>query len=94
MHQQCHADNRLNLWKVFEGRLLKPSQDSSQPVSYDDLAEQLGVASPDQLPNLLVTAKQMFNRNVRETIADYVGDDQVDQEIFDLREALSRAAPR
>ena len=94
MQEQCQAENRADLWTVFEDRLLTPSRDGSPPVPYEVLIPKLGLRSMEQVSNLLVTAKRMFNRNVREAVAEYVGDDQVDQEIYELREALGRASPR
>jgi DNA-directed RNA polymerase specialized sigma24 family protein len=94
LRQQCEADQRPELWAVFEARLLKPAEDGSAPMDYEEISRQLGSVSAEQLPNLLVTAKRIFTRKVREAIAEYCGEDQVDQEIFDLREALSRATPR
>ena len=94
MQQQCEADKKTGVWSVFEARLLAPWRDGSAPVEYEALIKTLGADSTEQVSNLLVTAKRTFNRSLRAAIAEYAGDNHVDQEIYELREALGRACPR
>jgi len=94
MRQQCEQEGRPDLWTVFEARLWAPSRDGSPPVEYDALVATLRAGSVEQVSNLLVTAKRAFNRSLRAAVEEYAGPGQVDQEIFELRDALGRASPR
>ncbi|QOV87586.1 RNA polymerase sigma factor [Humisphaera borealis] len=94
MHQTCDADGRTDLWTVFEARLLAPSRDGTPPADYEVIARTIGGKSAEQVSNLLTTAKRQFNRSLREAIAEYAGDGEVDQEIHDLHDALAKAKPQ
>jgi len=53
---------------------------------YDVIAAKLGDVSPLQAANLLVTAKRMFERELRAVIAEYSRDEhEVDEEINSLK---------
>ncbi len=89
---ECEQSQRPDLWDVFECRVLSPIVEGSAPPSYETLIKGLGFRSPLQAANALTTAKRMFERNLREVLAEYAGDEnQVDEEIRDLREILARS---
>ncbi len=89
MERECQEIGRPDVWIIFRGRILAPIFAGVAPVAYPDLAKQAGVASSLQAANLLVTAKRMFVRLLREAISEYAQDDQeIDDEIQDLQEAL------
>ena len=92
MKRECRESGRLDLWTVFEGRILARIMDNQESVSYESLAKDLKLSSPIQAANLLVTAKRMYARLLREAIAEYEREPaDVDQEIADLREILARS---
>jgi RNA polymerase sigma-70 factor (ECF subfamily) len=90
MHQQCLQLQRHDLWKLFEARLLSPSLTGAEPADYAQLVAELGFDSSQQASNALMTAKRMFQRTLREAIAEVAEDDQIDQELAELRVLLSR----
>ena len=90
MRAECERTNRLDIWTVFEERLLAKVQADANPTSYGELAKRLKLASPTQAANLLVTGKRMFGRLLRDAVAEYELDaTDVDEEIEDLRRLLS-----
>jgi hypothetical protein len=63
--------------------------DGEKPESYDTLVTRLGLESPSQASNLLVTAKRMFARHLRAVVAETVADpDQVEEELRELKMCL------
>jgi RNA polymerase sigma-70 factor (ECF subfamily) len=101
MRQECILTGRSDVWAVFEGRVLADvygtvdGNAASEPASYEDLAARLGLKSPAQAANLLVTGKRMYARLLRTAVAEYERDEvDVDAEIADLRIILSRGAHR
>jgi hypothetical protein len=89
MHQHCRTDKRDDVWGVFQARLLSPMLEGAQPTEYTKLMSEFGFDSAQQASNALVTAKRMFQRALREAIAEYAEDDQIEQELAELRELLS-----
>jgi DNA-directed RNA polymerase specialized sigma24 family protein len=90
MRRQCEAGDREDLWAVFEARVLGPTLAGEPPVPYPELAQRLGRSALDQGPNLLVTAKRMFQRSLRQVVGEYAADErEVDAEIVELERILS-----
>jgi hypothetical protein len=59
------------------------------PEPYDKLVGRLGLASPSQAANLLITAKRMFNRHLRAVVMETVADPaQAEDEIEELKKCL------
>jgi len=93
MEEHCRRSGRQDVWRVFESRLLAPSLDGVPPTPYEDLVAALGLRSPSEAANLLVTGKRMFQRMLRRTVGEYVKDKSgIEAEIEDLIEILSHAS--
>ena len=93
MRQQCRDSGRGDLWELFDCRIRGPILDGSQVPPYEELVEEFALESPLQAANLLVTAKRMFARVLREVVGAYAVDDsEVDAEIRDLIAILSGGA--
>jgi len=91
MRQECHRRQRADLWMVFEARVVGPTLEQRAAISYQDLVRAGSVESAQQAANLLVAAKRMFQRHLREIFREYARDEvEVDQEVADMRRALSR----
>jgi RNA polymerase sigma-70 factor (ECF subfamily) len=91
MRLECTSIARADIWGVFEGQVLVPTLGEGVPIPYDELVSRYGFASPSQASNVLVTAKRMFKRKLREVISEYETDEAaIDAEIADLREILRR----
>ena len=87
MERGC-AD-RPEIWGVFEARVL-PEMRGEKPLSYACLAERFAIQSPAQASNLLMTAKRMYARLLRQFIAEYESDAvSIEREIGNLRAALA-----
>jgi RNA polymerase sigma-70 factor (ECF subfamily) len=94
MHDECHATNRMDVWGIFEARVLNPALHGAPPMEYDQLVETFKLISPAQASNLLVTGRRTFVRVLRNLIAEYEPDDRlIDAELNDLQNILSRATP-
>jgi DNA-directed RNA polymerase specialized sigma24 family protein len=92
MRQECLGSGRLDLWEVFNARVLGPTLGQAEAIPYDDLVRRAGFASPVRAANALVTAKRMFTRVLRGVISEYETDeDEIDGEIDDLHKILARS---
>jgi RNA polymerase sigma-70 factor (ECF subfamily) len=89
MQQECASKERQDVWAVFESRLLCPILEGATPEPYGDLVARLGLASPTQASNLLVTGKRMFSRHLHDVVQDTVEDPlQADAELQELKKCL------
>ncbi|KKM73239.1 hypothetical protein LCGC14_1412500 [marine sediment metagenome] len=92
MQAECRASERVDIWQVFECRIVTPILDRTEPPPYGEVVRRFGFRSPAQASNVLVTAKRMFARIIRAVVADYVKDERgIDTEIGELREILAAA---
>ena len=90
MRQQCEADGRADVWGVFHARILQPALEGAEPVAYDELVKMFELASPDQASNVLVTGKRMFARCLRDAVAEYADDEEIEQELRELKVLVAR----
>lgn len=89
MRSICQSRRRLDIWGVFEGRILDPILSNTEPVSYEDLAQRFGFDTPLKAANALTTAKRGFRQALSKVVADTVADKtQIDAEISDLMKIL------
>jgi RNA polymerase sigma-70 factor (ECF subfamily) len=92
MQQHCKASKRLDIWCIFEARILGPTRDGVEEEPYGSLAKRLGFVSPSQASNALITAKRTFARILRSLIGEYEkSEEHIEAELRDLREILSSA---
>jgi RNA polymerase sigma-70 factor (ECF subfamily) len=92
LEADCALSGRLDIWRLFESRVLGPVLNDAPPVPYDQLVERLGFSSPEQAANALVTAKRMFVRQLRGVVGEYAAEeDAIQEEIRDLRRILAEA---
>jgi len=90
MRAECQGSNRMDLWGVFECRVLGPALEGSDPVDYEQLARRFGFQSPTQASNVLVTAKRMYARTLRLVVGEYArSSGEIESEIGELREILA-----
>ena len=89
MREECEEKQRLDIWLVFEKRLVGPILYGTEPMGYDELIEEFGLESPAQASNVLITGKRMFKRVLTECVRETVADEgDVEAEIEDLKSAL------
>ena len=91
MRRECEGKGRLDLWEIFDGRVVQPMLGSANALPYDALVARYGFQSPTQASNALITAKRMFKRLLEEVVRDTVETDaQVEEEIRELKRILSK----
>jgi len=88
MQAECEERGLRQHWLVFEARIVGPALRGEPAPGYGDLQNSIGFASPREGTNLLVTAKRAFQRHLRDVVALYSDDAEVDSEIRELRAAL------
>ena len=92
MQGECQRDGQLPRWEVFKARVLDPMLDGMEPMSYEELISRFGFRSPAEASNVLITAKRMFHRMLRQVVSEYAGEQaDVEAEIRDLRIVLAGA---
>jgi RNA polymerase sigma-70 factor (ECF subfamily) len=92
MRTECETSDRMDVWGVFECRLLGPILNAVEPVEYDELVGRFGLQSPSQASNLLITAKRMFARLMHAVVGEYaLGSAEIESEIGELMEVFGRA---
>lgn len=92
MRCECRVSGMPHVWAVFEGRVLRPTLQQAEEVPYERLVREQGLDSPMQAANALVTARRMFQRQLRAVVGRYEKTDQeVEDEIRDLWLILSRS---
>ncbi|MCX5660655.1 MAG: hypothetical protein NTW19_13170 [Planctomycetota bacterium] len=66
----------------------------TEPVPHDQLAQGLGLKSPVQTSEALVSAKRIFLRCLREVVGQYVvTPEEIDEEINELKRILAGSFP-
>jgi RNA polymerase sigma-70 factor (ECF subfamily) len=92
MKANCRQWGRPDLWEVFKGRVVAPAFDNLPAVEYDQLVRKFGFSTAAQASNALVTAKRMFERELRCIIGEYAqSPEAIEAEILDLRAIWGRA---
>jgi len=91
MRDECRAKARPALWGVLEARIIGPIFNDAPLLPYEELVAQFGLRSPSEASNLLITAKRMFMRVLREVVRETVADERdVESEIRELKRVLSK----
>ena len=90
MKVDCTRRGRMDMWEMFRARIVDPMLHDAAPVDYEDIVRQLGIATPRQAMNLLANAKRAFMGHLRASIGKYARNDQIDDELDDLREIVGR----
>jgi len=89
MKEECQAHGREDVWSIFESRLLGPILEGATPEPYEALVARLGLESPSQASNLLITAKRMFVRHLRRVVSETVADPgEIEDELRDLKKGI------
>jgi RNA polymerase sigma-70 factor (ECF subfamily) len=90
MKRYCAEVGRLDVWGVFEARIVLPAFERVDPASYSGLVQRYQFESPAQASNVLTTAKRTFLRSLESVIGEYeLSEQAIADEITDLRRILS-----
>ena len=91
----CSRDNQESHWKVFRARVLDPLLKGTEPVPLGDLCKRFGIEGEQKASNMIVTVKRRFQAAMSSRVLQHVeSDNEVEQEICDLIEILSRDRAR
>ncbi len=71
MRRECEEKGQLDVWDVFDLRVLKPARTGQPAVSFEELCSGGRFGTPRQAVNLLQTAIRKLNRLMRQMIVDY-----------------------
>lgn len=89
MCSHCMATGRMDIWRIFQQRLWLPISTGADAPSYQDMAVLLGLQTAIQAANLIITAKRMFERNLRLVIGEYcITNEEIEMELTDLCESV------
>jgi DNA-directed RNA polymerase specialized sigma24 family protein len=101
MEEDCrlpgkHQPRRGQIWEIFKLRVLEPTFQDIQPLSYGALVKRFDLKSPTEGTNMLLDAKRRFERHLFKVVAEYetTNDHARAAEVADLKQALSRLAGR
>jgi DNA-directed RNA polymerase specialized sigma24 family protein len=82
---------RSCIWELFRIRLLEPVFHDAPQVPYDQLVQQLGLKSPLEASNTLLSAKRIFKSHLDNVIHEYAGRDAATSvEVQALKDFLAR----
>jgi RNA polymerase sigma-70 factor (ECF subfamily) len=95
MTERLYASTgRPHVFTLFKQWVLEPAYGGGNPPEMEQVARQLGFESARQASNVLVGAKRNFARMLREVVRAYAPDQDVDDELLDLRTILARHGAR
>lgn len=72
MRRECEDKGQLDVWDVFDARVLNPARTGVPAVSFEELCSDGRFGTPRQAGNLLQTAARKLNRIMRQMITDYL----------------------
>ena len=94
MKTACFRKQQQTIWEVFECRLLNPTLQGVEPLSYNELVQRFGFTSPQQATNALLSAKRIFNRAFAHVARKYQAfDESPDELVQELLRTLRRSGP-
>jgi RNA polymerase sigma factor (sigma-70 family) len=85
--RSCH---RSRDWEVFSTRVGKPLLYGAPPTPVQELAHRYGIAAGNVTRIVKTVSAREFRRALRETVNDYVPEEQIEDEIRDLLRLLPR----
>lgn len=90
MRLGCLERQREDMWRVFEGRVVRPVFEGVEPMSYGQLVEAHGYETPKQACNTLVNGKRMFAAALRQILEEYnLNHQAVESDLDEIREAFA-----
>ncbi|MFC1763491.1 RNA polymerase sigma factor [Planctomycetota bacterium] len=91
----CIRDQKQTHWELFQARVLDPIMNGDEPPSLRELCEGLGIDNEGVASNMIVTVKRRFKVTLGKYIRERIDtDEEVDQEIRDLMNILSKGCAR
>ena len=92
---RSHQAGQGQHWEVFRQTVVEPMLSGADIPAMPTLCRELGIDTPKQAAAMNVTVKRRFKRVMRAHVRELVAsEEEVDSEIDDLMEILSRAGTR
>ena len=92
---QCRQADQQQHWEVFRQSVVEPTLYGAKKPAMIDLCRELNIDTPKKAAAMNVTVKGRFKRVLRAHVLDFVpSEEEVDSEIGDLMEILSRTGAR
>lgn len=93
LERECLASGRKKQWEVFCARVLNPILANEEPVPILSLCSQYAIESERKVWDMVGTMKRRFQAILRSQVRSFVNsEEEVDEEISDLMEILSKKA--
>lgn len=90
MKERCMVDAKSNLWSLFEEKFLGAAFGESKSISNDTLVALLGLKNKREVFSLMAKAKALYAQILDEVLGEFVGVNQIGDELESLRHALAR----
>ncbi|MBP7050945.1 MAG: sigma-70 family RNA polymerase sigma factor [Phycisphaerae bacterium] len=91
VQSRCTQDDKQIHWQLFYRRIVEPLLANQEAPPLSQLCEEYGVPTAVKAENMIVTVRKRFQTAMKDRVRQYVAsEDEVDQEIRDLMEILSR----
>lgn len=91
MKERCLVDAKTNLWSLFEEKFLGVAFGESKSLPNDTLVTLLGLKSKREVFSLMANAKALYVEVLDEVLGEFVGVNQIGDELESLRHALATA---
>lgn len=89
MREACERDGMEKHWVIFEARSVRPLLYGSAPADIDELVRTTAATGPDQVSNILHSAKRKFLAILYDIIAETVESrEEIDAELDELIRVL------
>ena len=89
MESECQEKGFHSRWDIFWHLIAEPTLNKRNRPPLNELAVKWGFDDTSQVSNILLTAKRMYRRKLRDTIAEYAGtSSEIEIEIQELQQAL------
>jgi len=91
VQHRCTQDDKQVHWQLFYLRVVEPLFTGRPALPLGQLCEKFDVPTTVKAENMIVTVRRRFQTAMKDRVRQYVSsDNEVDQEIRDLMEILSR----
>ena len=89
---ECRTKGHTAHWHLFQERVLQPITDNTKAPSLASICAKHGITDTDKASNKITTVRRCFERILQRHVRQIVDSDaEVDEEIHDLIQILSRS---
>lgn len=92
MESECRSGQNESRWLIFKEAVVDPELGLAVRPTNAEMATRYGFESAEKISRVLVTAKRMYGRLLREAVVEYEG--EVEEELRDLNQSLKRRRGR